>query len=217
MANIIGNLPVTLQNGTTADASQVMTDLNFIANQVNANAMPANVQTLSVNQVTITAVGTPPALLTLVGTSDANGAGILLEGNGATTPNKTIRAQNGSFQVVNHAFNASIFVVDDTGNVTASGDVTAASDERLKKDWKPLADDFVEQLASLRCGTYTRTDTDARQVGVGAQSLQAFLPEAVRTDEDGMLSVAYGQAALAACVELAKEVMRLRVLLEASK
>jgi hypothetical protein len=217
MANIIGNLPVTLQNGTTADASQVMSDLSFIVNQVNANAMPANVQTLSVNAVTVTSVGNPNQLLTLVGTGDSNGAGILLEGNGSTAPNKTIRAQNGTFQVVNNAYSASVFSVDDTGNVTAGGDITATSDERLKKDWTPLDRNFIEQLASLRCGTYTRTDTDTRQVGVGAQSLQAFLPEAVRTDEEGVLSVAYGQAALAACVELAKEVMRLRALLEPVK
>ncbi|MCP3714886.1 hypothetical protein [Paraburkholderia sp. CNPSo 3281] len=38
--SIIGNLPDNLQNGTTADASQVMADLNFIVNQVNANAVP---------------------------------------------------------------------------------------------------------------------------------------------------------------------------------
>jgi hypothetical protein len=36
---IIGTLPVILQNGTTADASQVMSDFNFIVNQVNANAL----------------------------------------------------------------------------------------------------------------------------------------------------------------------------------
>jgi hypothetical protein len=36
---IIGTLPVTLQNGTTADATQVMSDFNFIVNQVNANAL----------------------------------------------------------------------------------------------------------------------------------------------------------------------------------
>lgn len=41
MPNIIGSLPVNLANGTTADASQVMSDLNFIVNQVNANAQPA--------------------------------------------------------------------------------------------------------------------------------------------------------------------------------
>lgn len=37
---IVGALPVTLQNGTTADATQVMSDLNWIVNQVNANAAP---------------------------------------------------------------------------------------------------------------------------------------------------------------------------------
>ena len=35
---IIGSLPNTLTNGTTADATQVMADLNWIVNQVNANA-----------------------------------------------------------------------------------------------------------------------------------------------------------------------------------
>ncbi|MGK8202891.1 hypothetical protein ACRS8P_29280 [Burkholderia cenocepacia] len=35
---IIGTLPNILTNGTTADASQVMADLNYIVNQVNANA-----------------------------------------------------------------------------------------------------------------------------------------------------------------------------------
>lgn len=37
-ALIVGTLPVSLQNGQTADASQVMSDLNFIVNQINANA-----------------------------------------------------------------------------------------------------------------------------------------------------------------------------------
>lgn len=35
---IVGPLPITLVNGTIADATQVMTDLNFIASQVNSNA-----------------------------------------------------------------------------------------------------------------------------------------------------------------------------------
>jgi hypothetical protein len=38
--SIIGNLPANLTNGSTADATQVMSDLNFIVNQVNANATP---------------------------------------------------------------------------------------------------------------------------------------------------------------------------------
>src|SRR5258706_12560922 len=39
-ALVVGALPSTLLNGTTADSTQVMADLNWIANQVNANAAP---------------------------------------------------------------------------------------------------------------------------------------------------------------------------------
>lgn len=47
---IIGALPVTLTNGTTADATQVMSDLNWIINQVNSNAAPlANTALVNAN------------------------------------------------------------------------------------------------------------------------------------------------------------------------
>lgn len=102
---------------------------------------------------------------------------------------------------------------DISGNFTVSGNITANSDERLKTDWEALPDDFIQRLAIVRSGTYTRIDSDERHVGVGAQSLQNLLPEAVIESEHGILSVSYGQAALAACVELAKEIVRLRSLL----
>lgn len=95
-----------------------------------------------------------------------------------------------------------------TGNFAASGDVTLTSDERLKDNWQDVPD-FVERLAQVKSGTYTRNDTGQRQVGVGAQSLQWLLPEAVHADEEGMLSVAYGNAALYACVKLAEQVQAL--------
>ena len=41
IALIVGSLPNTLTNGTTADATQVMADLNKIVNDVNANAAEA--------------------------------------------------------------------------------------------------------------------------------------------------------------------------------
>jgi hypothetical protein len=101
--------------------------------------------------------------------------------------------------------------LDSTGNLTASGNVTAYSDERLKKDWGPVAVDFVSKLADVKSGTYTRIDnSDVRQAGVSAQSLQSVLPETVIEDIDGNLSVAYGNAALVSAVELAKELVALR-------
>jgi hypothetical protein len=105
---------------------------------------------------------------------------------------------------------------DTSGNFTAAGNITASSDERLKSDWEYMPSDFIERLAAIRSGTYARVDLEdgKRHAGVSAQSLQALLPEAVLESEKGLLSVAYGNAALVACVELAKEVVRLRALVE---
>lgn len=103
------------------------------------------------------------------------------------------------------------------GNVTATGtitgsNITATSDERLKTGWQDLPADFIECLAAVKSGTYERVDIEGgiRHAGVGAQSLRAVLPEAVLEGAQGMLSVAYGNAALVAVIELAREVLRLR-------
>jgi len=96
-----------------------------------------------------------------------------------------------------------------TGNFTATGNVTAYSDERLKENWTNLPYNFIRKLSEIKSGTYTRTDIGTRQVGVSAQSLREVLPEAVQENEDGVLSVSYGNAALAACVELSRAVVEL--------
>ena len=90
-------------------------------------------------------------------------------------------------------------------------------DESLKTNWRPLADSFVSDLAKVKNGVYDRIDLTATQVGVSAQSLQAVLPEAVTLGQDDKLAVAYGHAALAACVELAKEIVKLKAELESLK
>jgi hypothetical protein len=95
------------------------------------------------------------------------------------------------------------------GNLVCTGNVTAYSDERLKKDWADLPGDFLSQLAKIKHGTYTRIDSDDRQAGVSAQQMQAFLPEVVQTDEKGNLTLAYGNAALVAAVKLAERVVAL--------
>jgi hypothetical protein len=94
-------------------------------------------------------------------------------------------------------------------SVYSYGNVTAYSDERLKKDWADLPDDFIDRLAGVKSGTFTRIDTGERQIGVGAQSLQPLMAEAVIEDASGNLSVAYGNAALVSAIELAKYVTAL--------
>jgi serine acetyltransferase len=94
-------------------------------------------------------------------------------------------------------------------NLTCGGTVTANSDERLKTNWRNLPENFVDRLAGVKHGIYDRTDIELTQVGVSAQSLQELLEQAVLIGEDGKLSVAYGNAALVACIQLAQRVVAL--------
>jgi len=107
------------------------------------------------------------------------------------------------------AFAGSANLTFDGTNLTCGGTVTANSDERLKTNWRDLPENFVDRLAGVKHGVYDRTDIEATQVGVSAQSLQALLEQAVLVGEDGTLSVAYGNAALVACIQLAQRVVAL--------
>ena len=78
-----------------------------------------------------------------------------------------------------------------SGNFTASGNITAYSDSRLKSDVETIPD-ALAKVAKMRGVNFTMKDTGARSTGVIAQELQAVIPEAVHTNDDGYLSVAYG-------------------------
>lgn len=93
------------------------------------------------------------------------------------------------------------------GSISASGDITAYSDETLKTNWRELPVDYLEQLAKVKYGIYDRLDCDKTQVGVGAQSLRSLLPNAIIEDIDGKLSVAYGNAAMVSAIKLAERVV----------
>jgi hypothetical protein len=99
-------------------------------------------------------------------------------------------------------------------SLTATGNITAFSDERVKTNWRDLQPDFIEQLAQVKHGIYDRTDMEATQVGVSAQSLRPIMEHAIMENENGELSVAYGNAALVACVKLAQRVVALEAKLE---
>lgn len=93
-----------------------------------------------------------------------------------------------------------------TGTLTATV-MTANSDERLKTNWRGVGEDFVDRLATIKSGVYDRVDTGETHAGSSAQDWQKLLPQAVVADHEGMLSLAYGNAALVAAVELAKRVV----------
>ena len=78
------------------------------------------------------------------------------------------------------------------GDITATGNITAYSDIRLKDNIEKI-DDALSKVSLLSGYTFDRTDIDTpRQTGVIAQEVQAVLPEAVSETDDGTLTVAYG-------------------------
>lgn len=91
--------------------------------------------------------------------------------------------------------------LDNSGNFVATGNVTAFSDIRLKKDLEQIQRP-LEKLKALTGYTYTRKDTGERQTGLIAQDVQTVMPEAVMEGEH--LSVAYGNL-MGLMVEAVKE------------
>jgi hypothetical protein len=103
-----------------------------------------------------------------------------------------------------------LFFNPSTGTLTATV-MSANSDERLKENWTDVAPDFVEKLAKVKHGVFSRKDSGNREPGVSAQSFIPVLPEAVVEGADGYLSVNYGGAALVSVIELAKVIEELRI------
>jgi len=117
-------------------------------------------------------------------------------------------ATSGSISAANTS-NTKLFFNPSTGTLTATV-MSANSDERLKENWTDVAPDFIEKLAKVKHGVFSRKDSGNREPGVGAQSFMPVLPEAVVEGADGFLSVNYGGAALVSAIELAKAVEELR-------
>jgi hypothetical protein len=98
------------------------------------------------------------------------------------------------------------------GDITAGGNVTAYSDLRLKKDIE-IIPNALDKVSSVKGVTYTTIDGEERRTGVIAQDIREVLPEAVQEDENGTLSVAYGNIVgllIEAIKELKEEVDELK-------
>lgn len=218
--SISGNA-ATVTNGVYTTGDQTIagtkTFSSTIAGSINGNAATVTNGVYTVGNQTIagdkTFTGTVIMSATRAQISGSSYAMLELHVPGTAARALTISNDNITRLSVSNGSggtSTTLWSVDSVGNFTASGDITAFSDERLKQNWRDLDAHFLDDLALVKTGIYERKDTGETQVGVGAQSLQGVLPQAVREDVTGMLSVAYGNAALAACVMLAREVQALK-------
>jgi hypothetical protein len=86
--------------------------------------LPNYLTSASVGSGTALSLGSSGSHATLAVTdTGSSGANISLNGNGGTTPNKYIRAQNGQFQILNNAYSTVVVAVSDAGRIAPSDGV----------------------------------------------------------------------------------------------
>jgi hypothetical protein len=196
-ANLSGTVPTWNQNttGSSASCTGNAATATTATTATTANALnAANAYTVS----TLSISSTGPRLFF----TDTDGYAFSLFNNANV------------FALLNNA-GSNLISCDTSGNFTATANITAYSDERVKTNWRPVQENFVEKLAQVKSGIYDRTDIEATQAGASAQDMQKLLPEVVQDGEH--LSLAYGNAALVAAIELAKQVVELKKEIELLK
>lgn len=140
------------------------------------------------------------------GTTFTAGAGLTLSG---TTLNCDINTPSevGLSNLSNNGNNLS-------GSFTASGNITAYSDERLKSNVETIPNALVKVL-NVRGVTFDMNSE--RATGVIAQELEKVLPEAVFDNKDGMKSVAYGNIVGLLIEAIKEQQVQINKLIEESK
>ena len=216
-----GNVILSLPQDINSSASPIFNASNFTGNAVGLS-IGGNAATASsaINATTASEANT----LNISGTASTfNWVGEAGQPNwlfGGNSPS-TIDVYNPSNFNVNYANSAgtsnalnsgngyTIAGLQVNGNIVATGTIAGTSDIRLKTNWQNLPVDFLEKLVTVKYGTYDRTDIISNQAGISAQDMQKILPQVVLEDKDGYLSMAYGNAAMVAVIELTKRVLEL--------
>ena len=134
-------------------ADGALSEIYLVGSDISGSGVPLNVDSTNSNAAKI-------------GFKDAGTTVAYLSGN-ASYP---FLAKNASA--------TSLFYVDSAGNTTATGNVTAYSDERLKDDIEPIKG-ALERVGKLQGVEYTRKSNGAREIGFIAQSVKEHEPTLV--------------------------------------
>ena len=189
----------TAINNLVDGAPAALNTLNELAAAIGDNASYASSITTSLSGKASTGTTmTAGAGLTGGGNLGANRTFNVGGGNGITVSADGV-AMSGSF----------------TGDFTASGDITAYSDDSLKTNVQVI-DGALGRVEAIRGVTFERIEDGSVSTGVIAQELEAVLPEAVKTDANGVRHVAYGNIT-GLLIEAVKELSAQVAELKASK
>jgi hypothetical protein len=116
------------------------------------------------------------SLVSFQDTNNTLGVNLQLVGDGATTPNKTLRVQAGSFQILNSAYSASLLTITDAGATTLLA--TTANNVNVTSTTIPVNGIYLPAANSLGFATNTTLKATLDSSGnlyVGATSLPTDL------------------------------------------
>lgn len=141
---------------------------------------------------------------------DLSGSGIFGVYDGGSSA-YTIKSGIGAQVEIGQAGSRGLYVY---GDITASGNITGYSDEKIKKNVE-IIPNALDKVSQIRGVTFERIDldNDVRYAGVIAQEVEAVLPEVVQEDSHGIKTVAYGNLVgllIEAIKELKAEVEELK-------
>jgi Chaperone of endosialidase len=203
--------PVTKQYADAADTalSARVTTAQTTADTAISNA--ATAQTTANARVPTAGDATKTGNLTVTGTFTANGDITAASGrinvpaaaNGGVRGSATEVGFYSSDGLKSCRMTLSSGDFTTTGQVFSGGNVTAASDARLKMDVEQIRE-ALSLVNRMRGVFYTRIDTGESQVGVIAQEMQEIIPQVVHESASGMLGVSYGNL-VGVLIEAVKE------------
>ena len=188
----INNSGITTTNSLNIDNTQVISSSRQLQNIASLDSTTiATIESAIVNapntftDLQVTGISTFTNGPVIIGTGTSTGTAsqpLQVTGSGYISSNLGIGVTNPS-----QALQVS-------GNIVASGTVTANSDETLKTNIKTI-DNALEKVLSLRGVEYDRIDTGENQIGVIAQEVEKIIPQVVYpkqpAPDDEKKSVAY--------------------------
>lgn len=212
--------PYNLTNGTTADASQVMGNFNYVGGCAASTTTP-----------TITG----PATFNAPNITNSTGVEAYAPSGATGQAIYGAAAYSGTTGIVASGSGAGVTALYSSGPAVGTGSWIVNSDERLKKNIQQITDavSLVERLRGVRYQWRTPTERtvgktmnlpeNQPQIGFVAQEVQSVVPEAVAARKSGaeeILGVANGTlipVLVEAIKEQQAEIEQLRTTLAALK
>ena len=175
-------------SGTAGGATTAYVDAQVALRVAKAGDTMTGALILNANPTAALGAATKQYVDTGVSAAQTTANTALTTANAAqTTANSAVAGLANKYDKTGGAISGNVTVA---GTIVATGDITAFSDERLKHNVNRI-ENALDKTLQLNGVTF-ETKENKKSLGVIAQNVLSVLPEVVQENDNGYLSVAYG-------------------------